>query len=289
MRILPLLTAVIVSCVACENSPAPTASTSATTPAIVASSPRLPSGSAGQLAGRAIEAAGGWDRWIAAHDVAFVTTFTVYDRGGNVSTESIGLHKSPLHAGARVRFESLGLPEPVTLGFDGKDSWMLRAGAPVRDPGRMMLSRFNMVSNLFWFTLPFSLAELPATLSDLGDADGATRWHRLKVVLDAGAPEAPGDWFVLYLDPQTGLIDHVLGHITAEFLNHDLWVGQWLDYQDCDGIKKERRRQFFPADAEGAIVGNMVVEQLVEDVRFNNHFSEQLFRKPLIADGGNPT
>ncbi|HUI26814.1 MAG TPA: hypothetical protein VL403_12090 [Candidatus Kryptonia bacterium] len=287
MRILPLLAAIIVSCAACESAPAP--GSAATPAAAAAGGLRLPAGSAGQLARRAIEAAGGWERWTAVRDVAFVTTFTVYDPVGNVSTESIGLHKSPLHTAPRVRFESLGLPEPVTLGFDGKEAWMLRAGAPVLEPGRMALSRFNMVSNVFWFSLPFSLAELPATLSDLGESDGATRWQRLKVALDDGAPEAPGDWFVLYLDPQTGLIDHVLGHITAEFLNHSLWVGKWLEYQDWDGIRKERRRQFFPADADGAIVGNMVVEQLVEDVRFNNHFSDQLFQKPLAASGGNPT
>jgi hypothetical protein len=251
---------------------------------------RLPEGSAGAIVQRAIDAAGGWERWTSARDVAFVTTFTLYDPFGNVSSESIGLHKSPLHAPLRVRFESLGLPAPVTFGFDGQEAWALRDGAPIRDPNRLSLSRFNMVGNVFWFSLPFSLAEWPATITDLGEQrDGERRWERIKVALDERAPEAPGDWFVIYFDPASGLIDRVLGHITAPFLSHNLWVGRWLDFQDCGGIRKERRRQFFPADTDGNIVGNLVVEQLVEDVRFNNHFPPELFQKPLAAEGGAPT
>ncbi|HVN83918.1 MAG TPA: hypothetical protein VMW17_03640 [Candidatus Binatia bacterium] len=288
MRIPSVLAAIMVSCVACERAPEPVA-TAVTPASSSAAAPRLPSGTAGALVQRAIDAAGGWERWIAKRDVAFVTTFTVYNAMGDASSESIGVHKSPLHTTPRVRFESLGLAEPITLGFDGKEAWMLRAGLPVYEPARMVLPRFNMISNIFWFSLPFSLAELPMTVVDLGESGDDHHWLRLKVTMNADAPEAPGDWFILYLDPRDVLIDHILGHITASFLNHSLWLGQWLDYQDCDGIKKERRRQFFPADAEAAIVGNLVVDQLVEDVRFNNNFAEQLFRKPLKTSGGSST
>jgi hypothetical protein len=144
-----------------------------------------------------------------------------------------------------------------------------------------------MVSELFWFSLPFSLAEIPATIEDLGDdEDDDGRWQRLKVTLRDGAPEAPADWFVVYFDARSALIGRVFGHITAEFLSHSLWVGRWLDYRDLGGLKKERRRRFFPADDEGRPIGGLAVERLVEDVRFNNGFPADLFRKPLAANGG---
>ncbi len=281
MRLLSLLAAILLGSVACQR---------AAEPPPDASVPRLPAGSAGQILRHAIDAAGGWERWRAVRDVAFVTTFTIYDVAGNVSSESIGLHKSPLHVPPRVRLDSLGLPSPVTLGFDGKDTWMLRDGQFVRDPVRLELPRFNMISNVFWFSLPFSLAEMPVTVTDLTEeGDNSGRSPRLKVTLEPGAPEAPGDWFVISFDPKTGLIDRVFGHITASFLTHDLWVGKWLDYQEWGGMKKERRRQFFPADAKGTIMGDVVAEQLIEDVRFNNQFPSQLFDKPLAAGGGSPT
>jgi len=276
LRFAPIAVA-LAACLACE-------------PGRSASVPNLPDDSAGRIVARAIEASGGWKRWFELEDVAFVTTFTIYDPFGDVASESIGLQKAPLHGSPRVRFESLGLAEAVTLGFDGKSPWMMRGGAPVRDPGPLAFARFNMVSSVFWFALPFSLAEMPVTLADLGaQSVKGHSWQRVKVTLAAGAPEAPGDWFVIYFDEQTGLIDHLLAHITASFLRHDLWVGRWLDFQDCTGIRKERRRQFYPADDEGNVIGELVVDQLVEDVRFNNHFAAEIFDKPLPLRGENQT
>jgi len=251
--------------------------------------PKVPAGSAGEILSRAIDAAGGWQRWLSVRDVTFVSTFVLYDPAGRVTNETIGVHRSPLHTTPRARFESLGLPEPVTIGFDGAETWMLRGGQAVDGGDRLLLARFNMVSDLFWFSMPFNLAEIPATITDLGDEETHEgRWHRLKAVLDDGAPEAPGDWHVLYIDTRTGLIDHIFAHVTAEFLEHRLWVGKWLEYRDWNGLRKERRRQFFPADPEGRIAGPLIAERLVEDVRFNESLSDELFRKPASAKRGQP-
>ena len=65
-------------------------------------------------------------------------------------------------------------------------------------------------------------------------------------------------------------------------------MGKWLEYRDCGGLKKERQRQFFPADAEGTIVGPMIAEQLVEHVRLNNGFAPELFERPRQAMDAQP-
>jgi hypothetical protein len=252
---------------------------------------RLPEGSAGRVLGRAIDAAGGWKRWSEIDDVALVTSFSLYDPAGNLASQSIGVLESPLHQPPRGRFESIGLPEPVTIGFDGKETWLEKGGkVSVPEPERMALARFNIVSDLFWFSLPFALAEIPATVTDLGpESDGDHRWNRLRVTLDERAPEAPADWLIVYFDERTGLIDQVLGHVPAEFLPHHVWLGRWSEYQDRGGLQKERRRQFFPADEDGHVIGGLAVEKLVEDVRFDNHFSPARFVKPLAAGGGSLT
>jgi hypothetical protein len=146
-----------------------------------------------------------------------------------------------------------------------------------------------MVTNLFWFSLPFRLGEEPATVTYLGEQQGdGKRWQRLKAEFSGRNPGVPGPWFILYLDAETGLIDRVHGHLTAPFLRHELWVGQWLHYRDCDGIKKERQRKFFPANADGDIVGDMVAEQFVEHVRFNSGYAPEHFNKPPVVDGHKP-
>ena len=80
-------------------------------------------------------------------------------------------------------------------------------------------------------------------------------------------------------------VAEIHAHLSAPFLRHELWVGQWLHYRDWDGIKKERQHKFFPANAAGDIVGGLVAEQFIEHVRFNNGLGPQHFRKPPAAPG----
>jgi hypothetical protein len=252
--------------------------------------PQLPAGEAGRVLQRAIDAAGGWERWRSLRDVSYISMLTIVDPQRQVTSDSIGWFMAPLHDGARARMDSLGLPTEVRFGIDAHDTWIVSNGTAVTAPGQLALTRFDMVSSLFWFSLPFRLAETPSTVSYLGEqaGEGGARWLRVKAEFDEGDPAVPGNWFILYLDADTGLIDHILGRLTAPFLRHELWVGQWLHYRDCDGIKKERQRKFFPADADGAIVGEMVAEQFVERVRFNTGYAPEHFSRPPAADEKQP-
>jgi hypothetical protein len=253
------------------------------------SAPHLPAGEAGRVLQRAIDAAGGWKRWASLRDVSYVSTLSIVDAARQVTSDSIGWFTAPLHRGALARMDSIGLPTEVRFGIDREDTWIVSEGQPVLAPGQLALTRFDLVSSLFWFSLPFALAELPATVTYLGEARGAddARWQLLKAEFDPPHPAAPGKWFVLYLDAETGLIDHIHGQLSAPFLRHELWVGQWRHYRDWDGIKKERQRQFFPAAEDGSIVGEMVAEQYVEHVRFDSGFDAHYFDKPAAA-GGRP-
>lgn len=256
----------------CRSSPSP-------------GTPHIPPGDAGAILSRALTAAGGWDRWAALHDLGYVSTLTLRDPFGEVTSESIGWYMAPLHAGMHARMESIGLATDVTLGASPSATWMLRDGQPVTDPQRLALTRFNLVSNLFWFALPFAVAELPCTVTTLGDVEGAhaVRWQRLKVVFEARDPAVPGEWFVLYFNNTSGLIDRVYARISAPFLRHTLWLGEWIDYRDWNGLKKERQRKFYPADDSGSIVGAVVAEQLVEHVQFNNGYTAEQFAPPAAA------
>jgi hypothetical protein len=249
--------------------------------------PRLPEGRAGEILARAIDAAGGWESWADKRYAALVSTTTISNPAAGTTSETLGLYRFPLHDYGKVRFDSLGLIEAVAVGFDGKDVWLLRDGRPVAEPGSMDVPRFNVVSTSFWFGLPFRLAELPVTITDEGDetAEGVL-YSRLRVAMKEGAPETPGDWFVIWFEAKTGLIHHLVGHITAPFLAHRLWVGFWRDFQSVDGLLVERRRRFFPSDENGKVVGDLVVDQLVEDVRFTPELPDDLFEKPAKGGSG---
>jgi len=253
--------------------------------------PPLPAGDAGRVLGRAIDAAGGWARWRAKRDVTFVSMLTIVDPVREVTSDSIGWFAAPLHDGARARMDSIGLPNEVRFGIDAADTWIISDGRPVTAPGQLALTRFDLVSNLFWFSLPFGLLEQPATLTYAGEEtspDGA-RWEKLRAEFPTPNPGVPGKWVVLYVETETGLIDHVHARLSAPFLRHEIWVGQWHRYRVWDGITKERQRKFFPANDAGDIVGALVAEQFIEHVRFNNGFTAQEFRKPAPLDADRPS
>jgi hypothetical protein len=273
--------AVLLALAACAACTSP-----AEAPRRVAHDPHLPEGEAGRVLQRAIDAAGGWQRWRDLRDVSYISMTTIVDPGRQVTSDSIGWFMAPLHDGARARMDALGLPTQVRFGIDAEDTWIISDGISVTAPGQLAVTRFDMVSSLFWFSLPFRLGEEPATITYLGEREGdrGQRWQRLKAEFDERNPGVPGRWFVLYLDADTGLIDRVHGQLTAPFLRHELWVGQWLQYRDCDGLKKERQRKLFPADAEGSIVGEMVAEQFIERVRFNSDYGAAHFEKPPLAE-----
>jgi hypothetical protein len=143
------------------------------------------------------------------------------------------------------------------------------------------------MADALWFGLPFVLAERPVELSYLGrEIEAGKEWERVRVAFKDAS--IPADWMVLYFDLETGLIDRVHARITAEFLTHPLWLGRMRDYHDVGGLKRERRRFFYPADLEGKIISALAAEELVEHVRFDSRWPADLFSAPLAASGGSP-
>ncbi len=249
---------------------------------------RLPKGPAGDVVAYAIQSAGGYDRWLAHRDVSFISTTTILDPRGQAVSETIFLHKLPLHHGLRARMESIGLPEELVFGFDGRDSWLLRDGEALTRDSDTAFTTFHGVSLLYWFSVPFVFAEQPVPLAYEGETTMGWRlWDRVRADYH-DVPSAPFDWLVIYVDRESGRIDQVFCRVRAVFLEHKLWVGKWRDYRDYNGLRRERRRTFFPADETGEAIGTTAAEQIIEHVRFDSNFDPTLFERPLKANGGRP-
>lgn len=247
---------------------------------------RLPEGEAGRVVRRAIEAAGGWDRWQRLRGAEFVATLTVFTASGEVASETIFLHRIRLHRPG-VRVDSIGLIDEVVFGFDGSREWMLRGGRAVTSITGTAFTRFHAIADAFWFSLPFVLAERSGELTYAGalEEDGKL-WERVRVAYDDAT--LPMEWMVLYFDAETGLIGKVHARVIAEFLTHPLWIARLRDYREIDGIRRERRRLIYAADEAGRPLGVLAAEGLIEHIRFNDGWPEALFTAPLAAGGGSP-
>jgi hypothetical protein len=245
--------------------------------------PGLPSGTAGAIVSRAIATAGGWARWRGLRAVSYLSSTEYFHPLAGGVKESLGRYELLLHSWPRIRFSSVDLREHVAVVLAHDEVWLEREGIPVCDPPRLNLARLHLAGNEFLLSLPFSLAETWLGVRDVGDAtDGTRRWHQLRVLLEADAFSPEGaDYFVVGIDAQSGLTDRIYGRFRAPFLAHSLWVVLLSDYRDVAGIKIAHRREVFPADAEGHVVGPRQLAQVVEDVRFDDGTSPALFRRPI--------
>lgn len=259
-------------------------------PSAKAGTPEAASASrAREIVERAIAAAGGRDVWRRHRDATFIGTVTFFDAGGEPSSQSIYLYRLLLHQGLKVRLESIGLPDELVFGLDGPEWWLLRNGRPVDGGGRTIGTQFLAATMAYWFQLPFILAEDVGKLSYEGpQVIEEKRWEKVRVEYGNGS-FIPFEWLVFYFDAETGLIDRVHCAVTAAFLRQPLWVGKWRDYRDVGGIKRERRRAFYPADREGRMSGPVAAEQLIEHLRFDDDLPAEWFRKPLATGSGKPT
>jgi len=249
----------------------------------------LPASRAGELVERAIAAAGGRENWRRHRDASFIGTVTFFDAAGTASSESMYLYRVLLHQGIKARLESVGLPDELVFGLNGPDWWMLRGGRPVDEGGRTVGTQFLAATMAYWFQLPFILGEEGSQLSYEGPEVGEDkRWEKVRVAYGSGAG-VPFEWLVFYFDAETGLIDRLHCAVTAAFLRQPLWVGKWREYRDVGGIKRERRRAFYPADRHGRMLGPVAAEQLIEHMRFDDEPPVEWFRKPLVTGPGDPT
>lgn len=245
----------------------------------------LPEDAAGRLMARAIAAAGGWDAWMRHRDVSFISTFTLLDQRGTPTSETIFLHKLLLHGPPRSRLESIGLDDELLFGLNGRDWWMMRAGHLLTDERSTAFTHFEARNAEYWFRLPFVFAEVPGAMSYLGeDADGSRRWEKLRIDYTAEAP-VPVNWVVVYVNVDTGLIDRVFCEMRTDLLRQTLWRGELDDYRTIDGIRRERRRDFFPVNDIDKLLGTKAAQQIIEHVRFDNNFSTEMFERPPITDG----
>jgi len=93
--------------------------------------------------------------------------------------------------------------EGVTYGFDGKDAW--HAPADVKPS---VSPRFWSLTPYYFVGLPFVLADEGINFEPMPDAEWeGTSYQKIKVTYDAGTGDADGDYYVLWINPETMQVD----------------------------------------------------------------------------------
>lgn len=157
---------------------------------------RMSESEAGQKLWSSIEAHGGLERWFTNGPIAFRFDYQPLDGGTRRdSYQTIDQWSSrAMHEVAANR--------ELKYGWDGENAWSYPDTADVG------------INPRFWSTTPFYFVGLPFVLADEGtnyelldplEHDGVT-YDLVKVTYDAGTGDAPDDFYVIYIHPETKLM-----------------------------------------------------------------------------------
>ncbi|PPK85331.1 hypothetical protein CLV84_2226 [Neolewinella xylanilytica] len=188
----------------CGTDPAPDAEPLQEPPAaapytdrITAAYERLESDSAARQVLRAIEAHGGLEAWYGNGPLYYHFNYQPLDDGSprNTFVYNDYVNSRTVH--------HLASDTTQRFGFDGQEAWSTTG------------DRVAGMSPRFWSLTPYYFVGLPFVLADEGigfeslparELDG-TVYDLVKVTFADGTGDAPDDYYILYLHPETGQLD----------------------------------------------------------------------------------
>ena len=150
-----------------------------------------------ELFEKILDAHGGIEEW-------YKYSYLEYkiDRGSGVETHRVDIKSRKGRIDKEGRF---------SLGFDGENIWV----APERDSFPGSSPRFTHNLHFYFFAIPFVLADPGVNYENGGEVIIRDKSYViLKATFDEGVGDAPDDQYLLYVDPNTFLIDFINYSVT---------------------------------------------------------------------------
>jgi hypothetical protein len=83
----------------------------------------------------------------------------------------------------------------------------------------------------------------------------------MKLKVDYRPGQAPYDWLVFFLDERDGRIRRVLSPVSDPTAGAPAQLTVWTEMEDAVGLTVGGRRRSYPADREGRIAGDLLVDR----------------------------
>jgi len=231
-----------------------------------------------------VAAMGGRDKFYAQNDVEYTYTYSVpAENKKDISLERYKFQGEKSWALYETH-EKLVFPDkegPVEMAFDGNDTWLTIDGELVTDSAAVALADFMRKTNYYWFCMMFKLLDPGVNYAYQGTKmiDSVT-YETVKITFGENVGDAQ-DTYVLYVNPVTHLVDYFLFTVMDFGRSEPLLMK--MQYQDINGLKITKFREYGPADWEGNLKDGMGVKVYYEDVKFNVGLTDELFEEPDLA------
>ncbi|MBI1358613.1 MAG: hypothetical protein GC160_30125 [Acidobacteria bacterium] len=286
-----LLLAVTLLCWACGSGAPPAAEAPAPSPAAEKAAEaraRLEASEGGRLVLAAIEAHGGLETWYAAPTSSACWEYS--NPGAEMRFRSCMTVDNQTRR-AYHDLEALGTPDDPqpyegSFAWDGEQAWIFPADTPKVNP------RFWALTGFYFSQIPFVLADPGVSYEKLPDEelDGKT-YSMVKCTFGSGVGDAPGDHYILYIDPADQMVRAI--RYTVTFGRGARPAGKkaagppretlfyYEDYATADGLKTPQHFNGFWFD-DGK-QGEFKNEAWATNISYSQPFDES---KLAMPEGG---
>jgi hypothetical protein len=165
----------------------------------------------------------------------------------------------------RVR---LDVRDTAILIYDGERAWISPASANVPQ------ARFHLLTWPYFLAAPFKLRDAGSHLETTGlrPRDGVGHETAL-LTFDGGVGDSPDDWYVIYEDPETGLLAAMAyivtyGGVTAQEAGGEPHAIVYHDYARIDGVMLSQRWTFHHWSDEAGPHGEPIGAASLSNLRF---------------------
>jgi len=173
-----------------------------------------------------------------------------------------------------------GKKEKVIQFYDGKNSTVMTLGEEsITDQKVLRSAAFLRKANFYWFAMMPKLLDNGITYEQLDDRTHNTiRYKIVKIGFNQGVGEVQDD-FILYINPETFLIDRFLFTVKGSGLGILLMEAQ---YETVNGYTfMANRKVIAGANWEDSVKGHLLFEQMTDNVKFNNGFIKEMLQKNM--------
>lgn len=226
-----------------------------------------------QLIMEVVEAVGGQNALWDLKDVEYEYIHRSPDGTENLSTERY-IFDGELSWGLYEKQERYDLPDDASQFQQAWDGSVTRAslGSEMLEQDDPLLRRadFTRKTNLYWFAMMHKMLDpgMVYALDEDRKVDGKL-YKIVKVGYESGVGDVQ-DTYVLYINPETKLVDQFLFTVMDFDRTEPLLMR--CEYEEVDGALLMTYRKYAPANWAGEVLKDAWTEEISNNIKFNNGF-----------------
>lgn len=224
---------------------------------------------------------GGWDKLWAQKDVEFQYNYVYADGKKDVSTERYifeGEHSWAKYAQHDINVMPGKGGEVIQSLVNNKPA-CAQDGNAMEDPQILGGTEFLRKANYFWFAMFYKMQNPGTVHKYLGKelVDGVN-YHKISVAYESEKTGKPqNDAYVLYLNPETMLVDHFFFSLPAMGVNQPV-LKMKVAYEEINGLLLPTKRWAYQPGPNGQPSAEPFLTQTSTQVKFNNGFTLEDFK-----------